>query len=131
MCMDVQSVWPAMAMFKWNIFRVTVYSEFKGTPTRIIRSNMCVVPTGNPSSAWLLFGAEDAEPSQPLSGCHIWHNAFFSNSNLFKIQPLQFAVRIWQYFHSRELQSCQKADKRKRNNTPADIEMIFHEFIPH
>lgn len=91
----------------------------------------CVVPTGNTSSGWLLFGAEDAEPSQPLSGCHIWHNAFFSNSNLFKIQPLQFAVRIWQYFHSRELQSCQKADKRKRNNTPADIEMIFHEFIPH
>lgn len=40
-CMDVQSVWPAMAMFKWNIFRVTVYSEFKGTPTRIIRSNVC------------------------------------------------------------------------------------------
>lgn len=102
-------------MFKWNIFRVTEYSEFKVTPTKIIESNVCVVPTGNTSSAWLLFRAKDAEPSQPLSGCHIWHNAFFYNSNLLKIQQLQFAVRIWQYFHSRELQSCQKADKKKRN----------------
>lgn len=105
-----RSVWPVMAVFKCNIFKVTEYSEFKGIPTKMIESNECVVPTGNTGSAWLLFGAEDAEPSQPLSGCH---SAFFSNSNLFNIQPLQFAVRIWQYFHSRELQSCQEADKKK------------------
>ena len=44
----------------------------------VVYTCVCVwAPTGNTSSAWLVVGTEDMEPQQPLSGCHIWHNAFF------------------------------------------------------
>lgn len=40
---------------------------------------------------------------------------FYPSSSLFKMQQLQFPVRIWQYFHRTELLFCQKAGKKKEN----------------
>lgn len=66
------------------------------------------------SLATQLVGAEDTGLQQPLSGLSHLARCILPNSNLFKIQPLQFAAKTWQYFHSTELWSCQKADKKRK-----------------
>lgn len=61
-----------------------------------------------------LVGAEDKGPQQPLSGLSHLARCILRNSNLFKIQPLQFAARTWQYFHSTVVlpESRQKEEKQ-------------------